>query len=232
MRVSPTTTGDRLNKAATDTCGRPDANETHALVAGLTCGRPSNPDDEIGDDECHAEAAYAIVDKGINENRNHATKISGNDGSLPLPERRQRRLQQLLPHRQHRWRGSWLRRQRQPRLQDRSRRRYVRSGSGDGSYAPIAGCTSCHDQTDAANTVAGNFTFPHGQTPTGVTNVHGRSTVPPATDGPCPHLVRLGWLHVGDTDQLHEQRSNQKAYDGQCLKCHRDGAGDGIGLTK
>ncbi len=26
--------------------------------------------------------------------------------------------------------------------------------------------------------------------------------------------------------------SNQKAFDGQCLKCHRDGTGEGIGLTK
>ena len=26
--------------------------------------------------------------------------------------------------------------------------------------------------------------------------------------------------------------STTKAYDGQCLKCHRDGAGEGIGLTK
>ena len=25
--------------------------------------------------------------------------------------------------------------------------------------------------------------------------------------------------------------TTQKAYDGQCLKCHRDGAGAGIGLT-
>ena len=52
----------------------PNANETHALVAGLTCGRPSNP--ATGEDECHAEASYAIIDKGIKENRNHATKIT------------------------------------------------------------------------------------------------------------------------------------------------------------
>jgi hypothetical protein len=26
--------------------------------------------------------------------------------------------------------------------------------------------------------------------------------------------------------------ANSKAFDGQCLKCHRDGAGNGIGLTK
>ena len=58
-----------------------DVNETHALVAGLTCGRPSNPG--TGEDECHAEASYAIIDKGIKENRNHATLISGNDDSGP-----------------------------------------------------------------------------------------------------------------------------------------------------
>ncbi len=50
------------------------AAETHALVAGLTCGRPSNV--PTGEDECHAEAAYAIVDKDIDEDRNHATKIT------------------------------------------------------------------------------------------------------------------------------------------------------------
>ena len=101
----------------------PDANETHALVAGLTCGRPSNP--ATGEDECHAEASYAIVDKGIKENRNHATDPATTACRLPEPPT----AEQLLPHRQHRWRGSWLRRQRQPRLQDRPRRRYVRSGS-------------------------------------------------------------------------------------------------------
>ena len=54
----------------------PDPDETHALVAGLTCGRPSNV--PTGEDECHAEAAYAIVDKGIGENRNHATGAQQN----------------------------------------------------------------------------------------------------------------------------------------------------------
>ena len=73
--MATTADGDILIKKTGEASFRaPDANETHALVAGLTCGRPSNP--STGEDECHAEAAYAIVDKGIKENRNHGTGIT------------------------------------------------------------------------------------------------------------------------------------------------------------
>ena len=140
----------------------PDASETHALVAGLTCGRPSNP--ATGEDECHAEASYAIVDKGIKENRNHGTKISGNDGTADVGNSNAYRTDNTGAEAAG-FGGN----------DNRDSKTGHVAGTfaavpGSGSYAPIAGCTSCHDQTDAANTVAGNFTFPHGQTPTGATN--------------------------------------------------------------
>ncbi len=147
--MATTAAGDiTINGAA------PDANETHALVAGLTCGRPSNP--STGEDECHAEAAYAIVDKGIKEDRNHATGITSgnayrtdNTGAEALGYGGNDNRDSKTGH----VAGTFA------------------AVPGAASYAPIAGCTSCHDQTDSANTVAGNFTFPHGQTPTGATNL-------------------------------------------------------------
>jgi hypothetical protein len=208
----------------------PNPAETRALVAGLTCGRPSNPG--TGEDECHAEASYAIIDKSIKENRNHGTKISGNNGSNPLYP-----TPAMDPVNGS---NNFFR-------TDNTGGEATGFGGNDnrdsktghvagafaavpgaGSYAPIAGCTSCHDQTDSANTVAGNFTFPHGQTPTGVTNAT-------AVNGTTGTMVRSriwsGWSGaVGETKKVTD--STTKAYDGQCLKCHRDGAGEGIGLTK
>jgi hypothetical protein len=199
----------------------PNAAETHALVAGLTCGRPSNPG--TGEDECHAEASYAIVDKAIKENRNKGTKIQGNDGSISGAV------------------GSNAFRT------DNTGAEYAGFGGNDsrvsktghvagsfaavpgaGSYAAIAGCTSCHDQTDAANTVAGHFTFPHGQTPTGATNA---TAVGGGSGIGVRSRVWSGWSG-SVTDVKTVTDSTTKAYDGQCLKCHRDGAGEGIGLTK
>jgi predicted CXXCH cytochrome family protein len=188
----------------------PDANETHALVAGLTCGRPSNP--ATGEDECHSEASYAIVDKGIVENRNHGTKILGagyvtdNTGSEVAGfggnDNRNLKTGHVA--------GTFA------------------AVPGSASYVAIAGCTSCHDQTDSANTVAGNFTFPHGQTPTGVTNAT-------AVGGGSGTMVRSriwsGWSGSALAVKTVTD-STSKAFDGQCLKCHRDGAGAGVGLTK
>jgi hypothetical protein len=222
---------DILIKKAGDAAFRaPDANETHALVAGLTCGRPSNPG--TGEDECHAEASYAIVDKAIKENRNHGTKITGNNGSLPAyPNTTQDPVNGS---------NNFFR-------TDNTGGEATGFGGNDnrdsktghvagtfaavpgaGSYVAIAGCTSCHDQTDSANTVAGNFTFPHGQTPTGVTNA---TAVSGATGTGVRSRIWSGWS--GDmTATKKVTDSTTKAYDGQCLKCHRDGAGAGIGLTK
>ena len=162
--------GDILVKKTGEAAFRaPDAAETHALVAGLTCGRPSNPG--TGEDECHAEASYAIIDKNIKENRNHATGITGNDNSLPA-----------WPNAANGGSNNYFRTDNTGGEADGwggndsrdSKTGHVAGSfdatSGAGSYAPIAGCTSCHDQTDSANTVAGNFTFPHGQTATGDTN--------------------------------------------------------------
>jgi len=206
----------------------PDAAETHALVAGLTCGRPSNPN--TGEDECHAEASYAIVDKGIRENRNHATKISGNDNSLPA-----------YPDAASGGSDNYFR-------TDNTGGEAAGYGGNDnrdsktghvagsfsavpenGSYAPINGCTSCHDQTDSANTVAGNYTFPHGQTPTGNTNLTTSGGV--SATGVRSRIWSGYSGGVGATLTV-TAGSPEKAFDGQCLKCHRDGAGNGIGQTK
>jgi len=220
--VSTTAAGDILYKGAAL-----DANQTHALVAGLTCGRPSNP--STGEDECHAEASYAIIDKGIKENRNHATKITGNDNSLPA-----------YPNAANGGSNNYFRTDNTggeaPGFggnDNRDSKTGHVAGTfaavpGSGSYAPIAGCTSCHDQTDSANTVAGNFTFPHGQTPTGNTNAL-------AEGGGTGTMVRSRIWSGWSGDILGTKTvttSTSKAYDGQCLKCHRDGAGAGIGLTK
>lgn len=191
----------------------PDANEVHALVAGLTCGRPSNP--STGEDECHAEASYAIVDKGIQERRNHATGITS--GSAYRTDNTGAEAAGYGGNDNRDWKtghvaGSFA------------------ATTGAGSYAPIASCTACHDQTDAANTVAGHFTFPHGQTPTGVTNAYASIT---ATTTAIGVRSRLWSGYAGSTvdTKVVTAGTNQKAYDGQCLKCHRDGAGNGIGLT-
>lgn len=220
--VSTTAAGDILIHGVL-----PDANETHALVSGLTCGRPSNP--ATGEDECHAEASYAIVDKAIKENRNHATKITGNDNSIPA-----------YPNAANGGSNNSFRTdntgEEAPGFggnDNRDSKTGHVAGTfaavpGSASYAPIAGCTSCHDQTDSANTVAGNFTFPHGQTPVGTTNAL-------AENGTTGTMVRSriwsGWSGAVGA-QRTVTTSTSKAYDGQCLKCHRDGAGNGIGLTK
>ena len=191
-----------------------------ALVSGMTCGRPSNV--PSGEDECHAEAAYAIVDKGIVEDRNKATGLTKAPFGSPLRD------------------GGYT--------TDNTGAEYVGFGGNDsrapktghvagsfaaipdnGSYAPIAGCTSCHDQTDSANTVAGNFTFPHGQTPLGISNL--------TTDGltSATGVRSRIWAGISGSvgaTMMVTPGTPEKAYDGQCLKCHRDLAGNGIGLTK
>ena len=201
----------------------PDANERHALVAGLTCGRPSNP--STGEDECHAEATYAIVDKGIKEDRNHGTGITAGNAY-----RTDNTGEEALGFGGNDNRDS--------------KTGHVAGtfgfNAGAASYAPIAGCTSCHDQTDAANTVVGNFTFPHGQVALGASNLStdgvnplpAKSVYDPTGPG-VRSRVWSGWSSaVGAVKTVTgTSPASQKAYDGQCLKCHRDGAGNGIGLT-
>ncbi len=204
--VSTTAAGDILIHGVA-----PDANETHALVAGLTCGRPSNP--STGEDECHAEASYAIVDKGIKENRNHGTGITSgsayrtdNTGAEALGYGGNDNRDSKTGH----VAGTFA------------------AVPGAASYAPIAGCTSCHDQTDSANTVTGNFTFPHGQVAAGASNI--------TSDGVLPYTGRvrvwMGYAGAAGEAMRPVTSTAQKAYDGNCLKCHRDAAGNGIGLTR
>jgi hypothetical protein len=214
--VSTTAAGDILIHGVA-----PDANETHALVAGLTCGRPSNP--STGEDECHAEASYAIVDKGIRELRNHGTGITSgsayrtdNTGAEVAGYGGNDNRDQKTGH----VAGTFA------------------AVPAQASYAPIAGCTSCHDQTDAANTVAGNFTFPHGQVAAGASNLSTDGVTPlPAKSvydptGPgARSRIWSGYSGGVGAVKTYTAGTNQKAYDGQCLKCHRDGAGNGIGLT-
>ena len=109
---------------------------------------------------------------------------------------------------------------------------------GAASYAAIAGCTSCHDQKDYGNTVYGNFTFPHGQVAYGGSNLttDGVNPLPaqpydPNTTANAPRSrIWAGYSGSMGTTLTYTAGTNQKAYDGQCLKCHRSGA-LGIGLT-
>ncbi len=218
----PAATSGRVNTDGDDVA-LPNANETHALVAGLTCGRPSNP--ATGEDECHAEAAYAIVDKGIKENRNHGTKISRQrrqparlSQHHPGPGQRK---QQLLPHRQHRRRGPWLRRQRQPRLEDRPRRRFVRSGSGRRLLRADRRLHELPRPDRLGQHRRGQLHVPARPDPGRYHERHGRRRRH-RHDGPLPHLVRLERRHPRRPRTVTD--STTKAFDGQCLKCHRDGA--------
>ena len=216
-----TLAGDILIKKTGEAAFRaPDVNETHALVAGLTCGRPSNPG--TGEDECHAEASYAIIDKNIKENRNHATEITGNDGraGIPTPPTAAATTPSAPTTPAERLTG-WGGNDNRDSKTGHVAGSFEATGT-HGSYAPIAGCTSCHDQTDSANTVAGNFTFPHGQTPTGITNA---TAVGGGTGTGVRSRIWSGWSgSIIATKTVTD--STTKAYDGQCLKCHRDGAGE------
>jgi len=83
------------------------------------------------------------------------------------------------------------------------------------AYAPIAGCTSCHEQADG--TTRTGYTFPHAQRATG------------AGAGTQTYL----WMSIaGDTTDalIPMTNSNMKSMDGACLKCHRTTT-QGIGVT-
>ncbi|MHB1322817.1 MAG: hypothetical protein ACYCXZ_00540 [Coriobacteriia bacterium] len=90
------------------------------------------------------------------------------------------------------------------------------------SYAPVAGCTSCHDQRDSL--VTGGFTFPHAQV---------------ATPGSTTNMGVVGdraflWMGyaantAGPLTPLTTH--DMKPYDGTCLKCHRNTV-SGIGISR
>ncbi|MHB8760923.1 MAG: hypothetical protein ACYC6J_00805 [Coriobacteriia bacterium] len=92
------------------------------------------------------------------------------------------------------------------------------------SYAPVAGCTSCHDQTDSMVSTGG-FTFPHAQvaTPGSTTNM--------GTAGTTRAFLWMGYAAntAGSLTALTDH--DMKAYDGTCLKCHRNTV-SGIGISK
>lgn len=99
-------------------------------------------------------------------------------------------------------------------------------GSVDGTdtFAPVDTCVSCHDQTDSAT--RSGYTFPHSQTAFGTTNV---------TAGSGEATRAYLWMTIADSltgTRVGMTDTNMKAFDGACLKCHRDGLGNGIGQTK
>ena len=87
------------------------------------------------------------------------------------------------------------------------------------AFAPVADCESCHDQTDDRTRTG--FTFPHGQTPVGASNL-----------GTGRALLWMGWSGGAGATLTPITTENMKAYDGNCLKCHRTSVGDaGVGVT-
>ena len=89
------------------------------------------------------------------------------------------------------------------------------------AFAPVASCTSCHDQTDA-QTNSGH-TFPHAQRATGTgAGVPGNAQV---------YL----WYNIAANSNASSTpmtSKNMKSFDGACLKCHRgDNTTNGVGLS-
>ncbi|MBS3973835.1 MAG: hypothetical protein KGZ89_03090, partial [Actinobacteria bacterium] len=76
------------------------------------------------------------------------------------------------------------------------------------AWAPVTDCESCHDQTDSSTRTG--YTFPHSQTPRGT-----------SATGPSRAWLWMSWAgSVGATRQPVASEE-QKAFDGNCLKCHR-----------
>lgn len=87
------------------------------------------------------------------------------------------------------------------------------------AFAPVSDCESCHDQTDDRTRTG--FTFPHGQTPVGASNL-----------GAGRALLWMGWSGGAGATLTPITTEDMKAYDGNCLKCHRTSAGDaGVGVS-
>ncbi len=85
------------------------------------------------------------------------------------------------------------------------------------SYTPVESCTSCHDQTDSSTRTG--FTFPHSETPYGTSNL-----------GAGRAYLWMGYAGAKGAT-LTAMGSGDKAFDGACLKCHRDtGSAAGIGI--
>ena len=101
------------------------------------------------------------------------------------------------------------------------------TADGVRAFVPVASCVSCHDQTDdatagreAVSTVSG-YTFPHSQTPLGTSNL-----------GAARAYLWMGIAGEAGEAKVGMTSTGMKAYDGACLKCHRNAGGNsGVGLT-
>ncbi|MDZ4169184.1 MAG: cytochrome c3 family protein [Coriobacteriia bacterium] len=95
-----------------------------------------------------------------------------------------------------------------------------------GSYTPVASCVSCHDQTDSltgdGSTTVSGFTFPHGQVPSASSTNN--------TGGQRAYLWYTTAANSTGAGASYFTQPNDKAFDGACLKCHRN-ATSGIGIT-
>lgn len=86
------------------------------------------------------------------------------------------------------------------------------------SYTSVTSCTSCHDQTDSLTRTG--FTFPHSETPAGASNL-----------GAGRAYLWMGYAGAKGDALTAMSTTDMKAYDGACLKCHRDtGSAAGIGI--
>jgi hypothetical protein len=101
------------------------------------------------------------------------------------------------------------------------------------SWAPVAGCVSCHDASDGF----GGYAFPHNWGTAG-----GEAIIDPATND--YENQSMGWLlsapyfgaaktvNGGPEGKLgHAGPNGGTLQDGICLKCHRGSADTGVGLT-
>lgn len=89
------------------------------------------------------------------------------------------------------------------------------------SYAPVTSCTSCHDQTDAAS--RSGYTFPHSQ------SAFATST---SNTGAARAYLWMTYSSSVGASATPMTTTNQKSFDGACLKCHRSTGGtSGIGIT-
>jgi predicted CXXCH cytochrome family protein len=101
------------------------------------------------------------------------------------------------------------------------------TADGVRAFVPVNSCVSCHDQTDTAtsgreaiSTVSG-YTFPHSQTPLGTSNL-----------GATRAYLWMGIAEDAGAAKTGMTATTMKAYDGACLKCHRNaGSTSGVGIT-
>jgi len=90
------------------------------------------------------------------------------------------------------------------------------------AFAPVSDCESCHDQRDSR--ASSGFTFPHGQ----LVSAPSTSNMPVGTRA----FLWMGYSGGAGQTLTPITLADERAYDGNCLKCHRSTVGDaGVGLT-